>query len=134
METEMKGKNVMKFNAKTQRGEGAKFSRITHHASRNAFTLIELLVVISIIAILASMLLVAIVKMKDRARTATAKLHVQEIATAVQRYESDYHRFPGSKEAFAAALAKNEDFTYGTVGVANMPGAGNTGLGFLKPC
>jgi prepilin-type N-terminal cleavage/methylation domain-containing protein len=99
-----------------------------------AFTLIELLVVIGIIAILASLVLAVIVKQKDRARETMAKVDVQRIVTGVQKYQGDYDgRMPVSKQAQAAALAKNEDFTYGTVGVANMPNAGDGGLGFVTP-
>jgi prepilin-type N-terminal cleavage/methylation domain-containing protein len=114
-------------------------SRITHHTSRftrhssRAFTLIELLVVIAIIAILAALLLPAVSNARKKALRAKAKQDIQNIVTAIHKYEADYNRLPVSKEAMTAALAKNEDFTYGTTGVANNPNQGNTGQGFLNP-
>jgi prepilin-type N-terminal cleavage/methylation domain-containing protein len=63
---------------------------------QRAFTLIELLVVIAIIAILASMLMpVIIIAMRD-AKETQAKLEVNQIATAITQYESQYSRFPVS--------------------------------------
>ncbi len=86
------------------------FSLFSRRA-RAGFTLIELLVVISIIAILAAMLLPVLASVKNRALKVKARLEAQDIATAIQNYDSAYSRFPVSSGVQAAA--GTNDFTYG---------------------
>ena len=77
---------------------------------RAAFTLIELLVVIAIIAILAAMLMPALTAAHNHALEVEAQTQARDLANAIEKYDSDYSRFPVSTNAQAAA---NPDFTYG---------------------
>ncbi len=81
------------------------------HRPRAGFTLVELLVVIAIIGILAAMSMAVFPKVIEQARKKKAQIEMQQIITAIEKYDTDYGRFPVSAGVQAAAGAG--DFTYG---------------------
>src|SRR5205085_10620472 len=97
----------------------------------------ELLVVIAIIGILAAMLLPVINNARKKAQIKICRLEIGRIVTALHGYETDYSRYPASKEAVDKAVTANpaEDFTYGTTGLATANGSSMNpyGTGFSTP-
>ena len=91
--------------AKEQRAAWAPRRRAGDCAPRlgSAFTLIELLVVIAIIAILAALLLPALARAKESARSAQCLSQMRQIGLAVRLYADDHEdQFPRSQHsAFA---------------------------------
>ena len=102
-----------------RQAHSCRVSRVTRRP-RAGFTLVELLTVIAIIAILAAMLLPVLSAARKHALKVKAHLQAVDIAAAIEKYDSDYGRFPVSSAV--QTKAGTNDFTFGgSLFAANIP-------------
>jgi len=87
--------------------------RIHHSSARRAFTLIEILVVVTILAMLASAIVLSFSGETDRARVARAKSDIATLENAIDRFKLDMRRYPAEEEGLVALAQKpdSEDAT-----------------------
>ncbi len=105
---------------------------MTNHQKRSTkqmargFTLIELLVVIAIIALLLSILMPAMRKIKEMARGISCKSNLRNIGLAVQMYLDDYERkIPDTGSSNRHLWFENDGVTY------RIPGSRDTYWGIF---
>jgi general secretion pathway protein G len=76
-----------------------------HHQSHRAgFTLLEIMVVVIVLGILAVTIVPQFIGVTHDARVSTAKAHIAEIESAIERFYLHMDRYPTSEEGLAALV------------------------------
>jgi|SRR3989344_5474436 len=79
-------------------------SKLTINKNKNGFTLIELLIVVAIVGVLASLLMVNFVGIRQRARDAQRKSDIRQIQSALEMYRADQGSYPTSLSSCSSSL------------------------------
>ena len=80
--------------------------RTSRRRGESGFTLLELLVVLAILALLGGIVGVQVINYLGTAKTETAKLQMQEIATALDLFRLDAGRYPTQSEGLKALIER----------------------------
>ena len=81
--------------------------------NNSGFTLIELLIVIAIIGVLATLLMVNFIGVRQRARDAQRKADIRELQAALEIYRSDIGQYPDSSANYPAGCGTGAQLTNG---------------------
>jgi len=93
---------------------------VTTFPRHRAFTLIELLVVISIMALLASLLIVGMNSIGKTKRISTAQSELNEIGLAIENYKAKYGVYPPGNGANTASSGLTNQLYYELTGVSQV--------------
>jgi prepilin-type N-terminal cleavage/methylation domain-containing protein len=115
--------------------------RLNGSGLQRGFTLVELLVVIAIIAILAAIILPVFSVAMTHAKKTKARLEVNQIANAIEQYESQYSRMPvssvvqqmGSNDVTYGGIYTSASSTYNSFPPSSGPGWNATLGGYTTP-
>ena len=99
----------MMFIMHAEHVEKTNYCTVTGVVHRRGFTLIELLVVIAIIALLLSIMVPALGRVKDKARQLVCKTGLRQLGLATTIYVNMYNRYP-SRQLIPARFLGDPDF------------------------
>ncbi len=94
---------------------------------KSGFTLIELLVVIAIIALLASIVLLALNSARAKSRDAKRVADIREMTTALELFYNDYGGYPGVSNSTPTNMASY----VGSLPTAPTPMDGGCSIGYV---
>src|SRR5947208_11185959 len=100
---------------------------------KSAFTLVELLAVIFIIALLATLILVAVNRAQRSSRISRTKLELSAISSAIEQYYSDFKVYPGMPTPPAGASVQYTILAQALVGPGDKLEDGADSPGFRIP-
>lgn len=98
----------------------------------HGFTLIEILIVISIIALLSSLILVAVNKARKSANEAIVKTEVSSLAQALEQYLQEESEYPGVSKKIAADVNQFPDLYNALFGERRPNGPGGRSAPYMK--
>jgi general secretion pathway protein G len=96
----MKGSHEVYLKSEMSRPVGARASR----RREAGYTLLELLIVIAILGVLAALVGPQLIKYLGRAKTDTARLQLEQIATSLDLYRLDVGHYPTQQEGLNALI------------------------------
>ena len=76
----------------------------TQQRAQRGFTLIELLVVLAIIGLMAGLIGPQVIKHLGESKTKTARLQIEELASALDMYRLDVGHYPATGDGLAALV------------------------------